>query len=89
MKLHYETSRLSNRHLTMKSLTLLAILLLALFSPCFCLRGGKSVDPKIVGGVDIDIREAPYQVSLQYFGAHICGGAIISKDYVITAAHCE
>lgn len=43
---------------------------------------------RIVGGMDIRIEEAPYQASLQYFGSHICGAGIISKNYIITAAHC-
>ncbi|XP_055638095.1 trypsin-1-like [Toxorhynchites rutilus septentrionalis] len=43
---------------------------------------------RIVGGVRIDIAKAPYQVSLQYRGRHICGGSIISKAWVLTAAHC-
>lgn len=45
-------------------------------------------DGRIVGGVPIDISDAPYQVSLQSHGSHICGGSIISENYVITAAHC-
>ncbi|XP_063834121.1 vitellin-degrading protease-like [Ostrinia nubilalis] len=42
----------------------------------------------IVGGEDIDISEAPYQVSLQVNGRHSCGGTLVAKHIVITAAHC-
>lgn len=42
---------------------------------------------RIVGGVQITIQDAPYQASMQYFGFHICGGAIISTKYIVTAAH--
>ncbi|XP_018403931.1 PREDICTED: chymotrypsin-2-like [Cyphomyrmex costatus] len=46
-------------------------------------------DPQIVGGYDASDGEYPYQVSLKLStGQHICGGAIIHKKYVITAAHC-
>ncbi|XP_045507027.1 vitellin-degrading protease-like [Colias croceus] len=45
-------------------------------------------DTRIVGGEDVDITEVPYQVSLMFRGRHTCGGAIISNDLVITAAHC-
>ncbi|CAH1378763.1 unnamed protein product [Tenebrio molitor] len=49
-----------------------------------------SPDEKIVWGNEIDIEEVPWQVSLQYLcsGIHICGGSIISTNYVVTAAHC-
>lgn len=43
---------------------------------------------KIVGGYTIDITEAPYQVSLQYYNSHICGGSIIDEKWIMTAAHC-
>lgn len=45
-------------------------------------------DGRIVGGQDADIEDHPYQVSLQQYGAHICGGSIISPRHVLTAAHC-
>ncbi|XP_013139065.1 PREDICTED: plasminogen-like [Papilio polytes] len=45
-------------------------------------------DVRIVGGVDIDITRAPYQVSIVYAGRHSCGGSIIADDLILTAAHC-
>ncbi|NP_001298167.1 serine protease SP24D-like precursor [Stomoxys calcitrans] len=44
--------------------------------------------PRIVGGLTAFKGSFPYQVSVQLNGGHICGGSIISKDYVLTAAHC-
>lgn len=43
---------------------------------------------RIIGGVEIPIYHVPHQVSLQYLNLHICGGTIISKKIIITAAHC-
>ncbi|XP_055918970.1 trypsin-1 [Eupeodes corollae] len=45
------------------------------------------LDGKIVGGYQINITDAPHQVSLQTF-SHICGGSIISPKWILTAAHC-
>jgi trypsin len=47
-------------------------------------------DPQIVGGTDAPDGQYPYQVSLKdkFNRNHFCGGAIISKRCVITAAHC-
>lgn len=62
-----------------------------IFSTIFSVFGDKIIeieDEKIVGGFPIEINAAPYQVSLRYFGSHICGGSIISEYYVLTAAHC-
>jgi trypsin len=56
--------------------------------PTFIRTESLSPDEKIVNGYMIDIEEVPWQVSVQYYDRHICGGSIISTDYVVTAAHC-
>ncbi|KAK0181221.1 hypothetical protein PV327_003523 [Microctonus hyperodae] len=44
---------------------------------------------RIVNGEDAQSGEIPYQVSLQtWYNFHFCGGAVLTKNYVITAAHC-
>ncbi|XP_070493072.1 thrombin-like enzyme elegaxobin-2 [Chironomus tepperi] len=45
--------------------------------------------PRIFGGVDADIHEFPYLVVLIYQGTRRCGGSLINKNWVLTAAHCE
>jgi len=45
-------------------------------------------DPRrIVGGVDADIKEHPWQVAIDIDGV-LCGGSIIAQNWVLTAAHC-
>lgn len=43
---------------------------------------------KIIGGEDLSIEKAPWQVSIQEWSGHICGGSILSPYIVLTAAHC-
>jgi secreted trypsin-like serine protease len=44
---------------------------------------------RIVGGIQIDIRAAPFAVCVYKHGEHKCGGSIITKDFVLSAAHCK
>ena len=43
---------------------------------------------RLVGGQNAFPAQFPFQVSVRKYGSHICGGAIISANYVVTAAHC-
>jgi secreted trypsin-like serine protease len=44
---------------------------------------------RIVGGAPASIKDFPYLVSIkQKSGGHLCGGTIIDKRLVLTAAHC-
>lgn len=43
---------------------------------------------RIVGGNETTIEEYPWQVSLQESAGHFCGGSIIEREWILTAAHC-
>merc|ERR1711964_3740 len=43
---------------------------------------------RIIGGEEAPKHEFPWQVSLKSLGSHICGGSIVNRNQVITAAHC-
>ncbi|XP_036620990.1 ovochymase-2 [Trichosurus vulpecula] len=43
---------------------------------------------RIVGGQPAVARSWPWQVSLQIAAEHLCGGTVIGKSWVVTAAHC-
>lgn len=43
---------------------------------------------KVVGGQEVRPHSKPYMTSLQIFGRHFCGGFLISRKWVLTAAHC-
>ncbi|EAT42902.1 AAEL005594-PA [Aedes aegypti] len=46
------------------------------------------VNGRIVGGVDADIENFPYQLSLRRSGSHSCGASVISDRWALSAAHC-
>lgn len=56
-------------------------------------KGAKGFG-RIVGGVDAEEHEFPWQVSLQIYlpkkkkVEHFCGGAIINHHWIVTASHC-
>ncbi|XP_066486427.1 serine protease 27-like [Tiliqua scincoides] len=57
--------------------------------PCLsCFTRPKVYSPRIVGGQICDEGEWPWQVNIQFNGLHLCGGSLISSQWVVTAAHC-
>ncbi|XP_067237779.1 trypsin-like isoform X1 [Chanodichthys erythropterus] len=52
--------------------------------------GHAPLNNKIVGGQNAAVGSWPWQVSIQSasFGGHFCGGSLINKDWVLSAAHC-
>ncbi|KAJ5665517.1 trypsin-like cysteine/serine peptidase domain-containing protein [Penicillium maclennaniae] len=51
------------------------------------IAGSAIAEEAIIGGTQAAKGEFPYQVSLQT-SSHKCGGSIIDKDHILTAAHC-
>jgi hypothetical protein len=55
------------------------------------LRAGEtpSDDTRIIGGTQAGQNEYPFAVSLQDHIGHFCGGSLIARDVVLSAAHCQ
>lgn len=61
-----------------------------LFSSSSSECGESSAAPstRIVGGTEAANGAWPWQVSLQIQGQHVCGGSIIGRQWILSAAHC-
>uniref|UniRef100_A0A8C3WML7 Serine protease 21 n=1 Tax=Catagonus wagneri TaxID=51154 RepID=A0A8C3WML7_9CETA len=57
---------------------------LSMPGPC----GQRTVSTRIVGGKDSELGRWPWQGSLRVWGTHHCGGSLLSRRWVLSAAHC-
>uniref|UniRef100_A0A674KC65 Peptidase S1 domain-containing protein n=1 Tax=Terrapene triunguis TaxID=2587831 RepID=A0A674KC65_9SAUR len=64
-----------------------ALLSFPLFFPG-CGKQLVSLSGRILNGQDAKAGAWPWQVSVRQNGFHICGGALISESWVVSAAHC-
>ncbi|XP_017177488.1 kallikrein 1-related peptidase b16 isoform X1 [Mus musculus] len=46
------------------------------------------VQSRIVGGFKCEKNSQPWQVAVYYHKEHICGGVLLDRNWVLTAAHC-
>ncbi|XP_037401023.1 granzyme-like protein 1 [Pygocentrus nattereri] len=68
-------------------MTLISLLLLTALLPY--LSHSASFEVGIINGTEAEPHSRPYMVSIQEKGKHICGGILVSKRFVLTAAHCR
>ncbi|RZF38225.1 hypothetical protein LSTR_LSTR005586 [Laodelphax striatellus] len=55
---------------------------------CRCVCGVSSRTMRIVGGNETKINEFPWIAMLSYKGKFYCAGALITRQHLLTAAHC-
>ena len=77
----------------------LQLLLLSTISNMFLLVSARSLrglnseddgrDSRIIGGNEATPNSYPFAVSLQDGQGHFCGGSLIARNVVLTAAHCR
>lgn len=49
----------------------------------------RKLDERIIGGTEATEDRYSFAVSLQDHIGHFCGGSLIAKDVILTAAHCQ
>ncbi|USP77425.1 hypothetical protein yc1106_04699 [Curvularia clavata] len=69
--------------------SILAVALPALVVAAPAPQWEDAPEESIVGGTSAAAGEFPFIASMQVGGRHICGGTIINRNTIVTAAHCS
>ena len=69
--------------------SVLAVALPALVAAAPAPQWENAPEESIVGGTSASAGEFPFIASMQVGGRHICGGTIINRNTIVTAAHCS
>jgi len=67
---------------------MLFFLICILVSSAVYAESEKPINERIIGGSEVSISDFPWQVSLNNERGHFCGGSIIDRWRILTAAHC-
>ncbi|XP_068723499.1 chymotrypsinogen A-like [Montipora capricornis] len=70
---------------------MISLLLVAISAIHPLLSEGCGVRPafsRVINGQNASPHSWPWQVSLRIKNRHICGGSLIKRDWIVTAAHC-
>ncbi|XP_059403364.1 mast cell protease 1A-like [Carassius carassius] len=68
---------------------IISLLLLASLLQHLTFTASQHVNVGIVNGTEAKPHSRPYMVSVQLNKTHICGGFLISDEFVLTAGHCR
>lgn len=71
-----------------KNIYFLLLKELTRYNGLFVKTGYSAKSPRIIGGYNALIEDHPYMVAIEYKGRQICGGSILTKNFILTAAHC-